>query len=282
MTVTLSFFFVHVHGVVHMRCQTVLSLVALSALTSGGLRYSVPAYAACVGVNALFSCPWLPPSRAIIVRRAVVSTVHATCASAWCMLVGFTVTREQVETAAGALVGFLVWDATSLIVDGATTLPASTLAHHVGTIGMVFLNRRTVRLYYVFPALYIGEFSTIFLNLRIIYRTLNWHARWNGAFALSFLVSRIVCYGVVLVHLWHQRDQVIREPIEVVLVYTLAVPALYALNLFWFSKIVRMGLTSRPPFPVVDQRNVSKPTRSSGLSPALRDRRRDSFDIPGE
>ena len=186
----------------------------------------------------------MSPACAKTVRRGVVSIVHAACASAWCVLVGPRASREQVEGAAGVLIGYLVWDGVELLVDGSTTGPFfSMLAHHVGIIGLVFLNRRTTRFYYIFPVLYLGELSTVFLSLRVVYRTLGWQVRWNVAFALSFFVSRIVAYGGILLHLWHERVHLAVEPFEVKIAYATGVPALYALNLFWFYKIVRIALS---------------------------------------
>merc|ERR1719240_1018787 len=113
------------------------------------------------------------------------------------------------------------------------------MMHHAGYLAMLVLNKDTLWVNWAFPVLYCGEWSTIFLNARGACRLLDRpDLVWSALFALSFFFTRVVVLGFLVAHLFSQAAllyQLLSAPLLVS--YLGLVPAMYALNLFWFKKI---------------------------------------------
>ena len=92
---------------------------------------------------------------------------------------------------------------------------------------------------YIFPLLLMAEWSTLLLNIRVIYRLLGKTEMVVSAlFALTFFITRIVIFGALVLHMFSQASslmQLLPAPLQVS--YFGLLPAVYGLNLFWFTKI---------------------------------------------
>jgi hypothetical protein len=113
--------------------------------------------------------------------------------------------------------------------------------HHTMFMIIFFVNSDSLWLNYAFPIVYLGETSTLFLNVRIIYRSLGKQEIWvSTCFALTFFLTRVVCFGLLIVQLFSQRTHLLlllSLPLKIS--YFLLLPSAYCLNLYWFGKICR-------------------------------------------
>ena len=134
-----------------------------------------------------------------------------------------------------------------------------TVAHHLGFIGASIICSTYRILPFPFAWLTTGELSSIALNIR-------WFLINSGhgdssalhvaqlAFALLFAVTRVLIYGLGLVHLaMHQHELLSTSgalsavPTPLVLLVLGLLVGGYCLNLMWMGKIVRMATRRREP-----------------------------------
>ena len=189
------------------------------------------------------------------VRQCLVSSVHAlysvgaTFYLALCIERPFGVDASLRHIPHGHITpvgcvffAYLLWDLSHILFHCAiyAKCVAETAVHHVGFLLMMLINQRVLWFNYAFPVLYIGELSTFFLNTRLLYRKFEVPELWASAcFALSFALTRIFLMGGLVLHLLasYQAALTLLGP-ALRVSYLGGIPAMYCLNLFWFSKIV--------------------------------------------
>ena len=142
----------------------------------------------------------------------------------------------------GILLGYLLWDLQHYVAHSTTysrTL-VEQVVHHACFMLMIWLNWDTLWFNYAFAPMYIGELSTLFLNVRMVHREFDRTESWaSAAFAVTFIATRVVIFGALVGHLLlNQRAarQLLSPPLQ--LSYLVLVPAMWALNLFWSTKVI--------------------------------------------
>lgn len=157
--------------------------------------------------------------------------------------------------------GYLLWAGTNLFINRRVFANefVTQLMHHGVFLSMIALNKHTLWLNYAFAVLYLGEMSTIFLNIRLFYRELKCEETWASAlFALSFFFTRIVVFGLLLGHIFRMRgDLCVLLSWSLRISYFGCLPAAFALNFFWFTKIAKtaMKVASQQAAPVPRKRS---------------------------
>jgi hypothetical protein len=125
------------------------------------------------------------------------------------------------------------------------------IAHHVGFITAAFVCGSGRILPFPFAWLICGEVSSPFLNLRWYLKLLGGDSLTmkvtNAVFALLFFVSRVVVYGLGLIHLVTHRAIWMGEslndvPPQLLLLVVSLLFGGYLLNLTWWSTVFRMGM----------------------------------------
>jgi hypothetical protein len=140
----------------------------------------------------------------------------------------------------GFLVAYLAFDVIFSVLS--LNAPVDMLIHHFLFLITSQICKKYHFLQFPFAWLLLGEWSTVPLNFRAFCLNL----KHDGAFlkvseilfALFFLVSRVIVYGLGLLHMYQNRDVIFPLPHgSCQFVLGLLVGG-YGLNLFWFSKIL--------------------------------------------
>ena len=150
-------------------------------------------------------------------------------------------------------ISYLIQDVTHILLSYPDKGGADVTAHHLGFMGTSLL----CSIYRILPLpfgwLMAGELSTIPLNVRwLLILTGRGETRALQVvqiiFAALFVLTRILGYGLGLVHLWIHRELIfsaIDVPTWAASLVLLMVVAGYGLNLMWLQKIV--SLATRKP-----------------------------------
>ena len=144
---------------------------------------------------------------------------------------------------------WLIYDVQHLVRSYPKLGGVDTIAHHCGFIGVSLLCGHYGIMCFQFAWLITGELSSIALNIRwaLIATGRGDTAMLKAAnvlFALAFFVTRVLLYGLGLVHLLRNHAALgslegVRPSLVLFIVTMLA--AGYGLNLMWMSKIVKMA-----------------------------------------
>lgn len=138
--------------------------------------------------------------------------------------------------------GYLFWDLSHYLLNRkiyAKTI-VEQVVHHILFICMIGLNRNTLWCNYAFAVMYLGELSSFFLNLRLVYRSIGKkEILISAAFAATFTVTRVIVLGMLIHHILSHTAE-LRELLSPLLQisYLGLLPAVYAMNLWWFYKIL--------------------------------------------
>lgn len=122
------------------------------------------------------------------------------------------------------------------------------LIHHVAFLGASVINGTYQIFIFQFSWLIIGELSSIFINLRWFLIQTGRGATstmWlcNMLFAWLFFLTRVILYGLGLLHMFMHYEEIMAVPAPkffVILVFGLIVGG-YILNIFWFRKIYKIA-----------------------------------------
>jgi len=192
---------------------------------------------------------------AVEVRQCIVSCTHALWSVAATIFLASRITQpygahealrhiphRDINPVGTSFFAYLLWDLSHILSNRHVhaKIVGENLLHHGCFMAMMLANQKVLWFNYAFPVLYIGELSTFFLSLRVCYRKMNVPELWVSAcFALTFALTRVVVMGLLVAHLvasWGSVRTLLSAPLQ--LSYLGGLPAMYALNLFWFSKIV--------------------------------------------
>ncbi|KAL1496071.1 hypothetical protein AB1Y20_014698 [Prymnesium parvum] len=190
------------------------------------------------------------------VRQCVVSCAH----SLWSLGATFVLLlqMEQPHGASDALrhiphrvinpigsvfFAYLLWDLMHVFLNRRVhaKILKESVVHHLCFMGMMLANRTVLWFNYCFPVLYIAELSTFFLSLRVCYKKLDIPEMWvSASFAVTFAVTRVLLMGLLVVHVFRSYPY-IRSllGLSMQLSYLVGLPAMYCLNLYWFSKVLQ-------------------------------------------
>lgn len=129
------------------------------------------------------------------------------------------------------------------------------LIHHGLFLGCSYTASKHRIMLLSFTWLITGEISSIFNNLRwlALHSTV---ARprlvklFSLLFAVSFLVTRVLLSGAGIMHIIRNRKFVYNrehhaDRLPAIYAITAAIAVGYSLNLFWFSKILRLALSNK-------------------------------------
>lgn len=117
------------------------------------------------------------------------------------------------------------------------------LVHHVVYLIIALFNLPNHYFVYPFMWLTLGELSTPFVNFREILTMVGLkdskYYVYNGfALLISFFSTRVVLYGFGLKHLFETRSIWMKES-KILSLVVLGLFSMYALNNFWFLRILR-------------------------------------------
>ena len=191
---------------------------------------------------------------AILTVRGVYHVTQVIAGPPTCQLQGHSSECSALADACmstGAIfLGYLIYDSMHLVACYPNLGGLDTLAHHLAFILSTIICNTYLRMLLPFSWLLIGELSTLPLNVRWFLITSGRGATRamtavNVSFALSFFCTRILLYGAGLAHLWLSRSTLLsmtRPPPAGVLNVVLALLTVgFALNAFWFKRIVSMA-----------------------------------------
>lgn len=151
---------------------------------------------------------------------------------------------------------WLTYDLGHMILQYPILGAGDAVMHHIGFMSTSYICATHRILPFPFAWLLVGELSSIPLNLRwFILNTGRSETpamrTVNVAFACTFFATRIVIYGLGMIHLWTVRQElqaladtgVIARPLLLLVIVLIA--AGYLLNMAWFTKILRMARGER-------------------------------------
>ena len=149
-----------------------------------------------------------------------------------------------IETTNFFFVSYLLNDLLHVVVNYPSLGGADVVLHHTGFVVTSFLCAAFRFLPFTFGWLLLGELSTVPLNVRWFLLTSGRSAAVaSWLFAATFLAVRVLAYGAGLWHLWASREELLllEVPRPLLLTVLALIAGSYALNLFWFKKIVAMA-----------------------------------------
>lgn len=156
--------------------------------------------------------------------------------------------QESVELSNLIFCGWLCYDILHVCYLFPKIGGLDTLIHHAAFIGASIVTGINAIFFFQFSWLIIGELSSIFLNLRwFLIQTgrgnTNAMKLCNMAFACLFLVTRVVFYGLGLLHmLKHGKDVMAVNASKTLVIFVLVLLiAGYCLNLFWMRSICKIA-----------------------------------------